>query len=1158
LSHETKKRHVPEGLKNAVEKALGLADILFKGIDIQNEDLVRLGIDDVTVEKDLDAYKALLSEQESLVAELEKIYADENMEEDPLESIRELEGKITGVRNKIRALDKKLETVFVRERAKANKLTVDTVVKLLADAYADIKESRDEYIKNAYKEEVHQRISALAKSLNGTVARDMDVYQLTEVYDAFKAIEHTVKRANEIFRDGRLESLSDTVQNTNIELRAATTEKKDLGAIFEKFSSFVNGFTWNNLRPVDAFERLGSKTFEKLFWDFVDGMGVAARDIDEAGKVIAEAREKHGYSKWNMNLADKTYKTRDGYEFKPTLADKMSIYAYSKRQQSDGSNPSMKHMVEGGFVYDTGSTYKVAENGKTIVRRKMTHTLRLSEASIREVIASLADEQKAYVDDVQAYLTKMGEKGNEASMVLYGIKLFRDLVYFPLQSSTDYRSVVEQELGAKQTAATLSGWGATKPTVPNARNPIVLRAFDDVVLEHAEKMSNYHGLVVPIDNLRRVFDNVSQNADNEPQSTKALIGALYGNEAQRYFQQWLTDINGGMMSSGASNPLMKLFSTAKKTAVAASLSVVAQQYSSIVRAMEVVDQKYFVPLLNREAKKSDMKQYDEMRKYAPIAIIKEMGGFDVGSKGRAKDFIGYEGARKDAKYIAKKIDDISMRGAEQMDKLGWATIWMAIKAEVAAEQRLSVGSEEFYKACAKRFTEVVTKTQVYDSVASRSGYMRSQRDSVKFATSFMGEATAIAGRYFMAGVELARAIKSKDTARIASAVARVARTASVIAAASVLGNLAKALAYAGRDDDEDEAFLEKWARNFGEALAQDANPVNYVPFGRDIVSIIEGWDVERPDLTLVADLVTSTKKLVDGEVTGEDALGFVGSVGNSTGVPLKNIIREIRAAITFVDDLFVDEVGATNIGGAFKEGVSGKQKSKTDTLYDAILRGDDGRVKAIKGTYKTESAYFTAVRAALRDNDERIAEAAQARIDGNISEYARIVREIVAEGNFVQDIVVGAVNAEINAINKKADEQDGTSDEEDETEKATSIFSASDINAVFENGDNEFALRIIEELVGVKTENKLAKAKREAEGSGKPFNEKKARAEAEASAKASIKSSMTSYWKPLYIAAYKAKDEAKKRRIRKFLVESKLYGSINDVVKTCQEWPRGN
>jgi hypothetical protein len=396
-----------------------------------------------------------------------------------------------------------------------------------------------------------------------------------------------------------------------------------------------------------------------------------------------------------------------------------------------------------------------------------------------------------------------------------------------------------------------------------------------------------------------------------------------------------------------------------------------------------------------------------------------MGGFDVGSRGRVKDFIGDEGARKDAKYINKKIDDFSMVGAELMDKLGWTTIWKAVKAEVAAEQKLTPGTEKFFEACKVRFTEVVTKTQVFDSVASRSGYMRSQHDSVKFATSFMGEPTAIVGRFFGALSNLARAIKSGNKTRIKSAWGRVGRTTTVLAVSGILGNLAVSLVYAGRDDEDDEAFLEKMMKNFASALSEDLNILTYLPFGRDIVSVIDGWDVERPDMTLIADVVTSVKKMIDGEVTLDDSLNLVGSVGNFFGKPLKNVIREIKSAMSVIDDIFIDDIYPTDVGGAFIEGFTGEEQAKIDSLYDAMIRGDKGKVEAIEATYKSDSAFESAVRKALADNDYRIIEAVIAHYDGDSMKRASIVREIVGEGIFEQNIVQGAVNGEIASIKTK-------------------------------------------------------------------------------------------------------------------------------------------
>lgn len=1013
LKNGNKKRNIKEEMQDTVASSLALADVLFND-DITNEDIVRLGVDSVTVKESeyLNKYRDLLEERDALQAKIETIYGNGLVRETLLVEVGKVTEELDKVKGRIAYLNNKLSDLFERERARLNRATIDTIINDLVTEYSKLETSENGYIKNAYSEAMKKRLETLKEALQGKIARDMDIYQLSELYDTFKSIEHMVRHSNNLFREGRLEDLMTYVSNAQGELYEASTEQKDGGVVANALESAWNEFTWNNLRPVDAFERLGSPTLEKLFWDFVHAMGVAARDITEAGEVIAEAREKYGYSSWNMELADTSFTTRDGLTFKPSLADKLSIYAYSKRDQAE------KHMVDGGFTYDTGRTYKETEKGKTYVRRKLSNTYRLSKENIQTIIASLTNEQRDYVDAILPYLTDMGKKGNEVSMTLYGIELFGEKVYFPLQSSKDYLSSTTQTLGATPTMASLANSGFTKQTTPNADNPIVLRGFDDVVLEHIEKMSNYHALVIPIENLRRVFDNVSRDADRNSIATKALIGSRFGLEAQKYFEQWLTDINGGVMSSGAKSPLGKLFSRAKGMSVAANLSVVAQQYFSIVRAMELVDPKYFAPFLNGEAKKTDMKQYEELLKYAPITIIKEMGGFDVGSSGRVKDYIGYEGARKDAKYINKKIDDLSMWGAGQMDKLGWVTIWKAVKAEVASEQNLAPDTDEFYEACKIRFTEVVTKTQVFDSVASRSGYMRSQHDTVKFATSFMGEPTAIVGRLFVASHNLVRAIKSGNKARMKSAWGRFGRVATVIAVSNVLGNLAKSLVYAGREDEDDEALLERWMRNFGEALLDDLNILNSLPFGRDIVSAWEGWDVERPDMTLISDMITSAKKMLDGDITLDDSLNLVGSVGNFFGKPLKNVIREIESIINVIGDI-TDDVRPTNMGGAFVDGFTGNEKTKTDKLYSAILRGDDDRVKVMKESYDSDSEYNSAVRKALRENDPRIKEAAMAFFEQNHSKRQSLTLEIEKEGKFSPTFVRGAINNEIQYIKNK-------------------------------------------------------------------------------------------------------------------------------------------
>lgn len=1097
----SKERNVKIGLRDTVRKALEASEVLFSD-EITNEDIVRLGVDSVSEQdsEKLERYATLLALRDTKTDAVE----------------------ISRINSQISKLNSDLKDVFIRERARLNKENVSTALDSLAEAYASLQNSDDDYIKNnAFVQGMHDRIKSLSENLNGVIIKDMSLEQLEDVYKMYSSVKHMIVNANSIFRDGLREDLSQKIMTVQGEILALQKDnRKDPRVIVDAINNAIKSFDWNNQKPVYAFEKLGSKAFQELFWDAVKAEGVYAQDVVEAGEFLDEQKDKFKYADWDFKKA-KTFKSANGLDFKLTLSDMMSIYAYSKRPQA------FDHMTQGGFTFDRGSEY-VDEKGRKRKHVRLSETYTVSIELINEIVKTLSEEQIGYVDAVQAYLTSLGDKGNEISRTLYGIDLFTEQVYFPLKSDADYRSSVEQALNETQTQVSLKNTGMTKQTVPHANNPIVLQGFDDVVLGHIDNMSKYHSFVLPIENLRRVFDNVSRDENASYDATKVIIESVFGESAKQYFDQYITDLNGGVHIGGYQNFMMDMFSKMKKTAVSASLSVVVQQPFAVVRAMDMINPVYFAPVNFEAAKRNtDAKsQWEELKKYAPIAIIKEMGGFDVGSSRTTKEYIGGK----------KSLDDFFMWGASKADEIGWSAIWKAVKREVASQHKdLAVGSEEFLQKCGERFTEVIVYTQVYDSVNSRSGMMRSKRDLDKFATSFMGEPTTTINMVENRMLKLARAVKTKDGKAIAKASAAMGRTTGVVLGSILLTSLAKSLVYAGRDDDEeDKSLLERWAKHFGDSLTNDLNPLTMIPYLRDFVSIWEGWDVERPDMTIVADIVTSIKKAVDDGCTVEEALALIGNAANAFGLPVKNIIREVQGVINVFDDI-TDGIEPTDIGGAFTEGWTGEEKSTKDSLYQAIVSGDESRIAVIRAEYKTEDAYEQAVRKGLRENDPRIREAAQARIDGDISEYSSIVREIKAEGHFSQDTIVAAVNAEINLINKEAKEQNaGGNDEIDDTEeeKATSIYKASDINAAFDNGDTDTALEIIEDLVATKMANGMT----------------------EKEAKASVKSSMTSYWKPLFLEAYKNKDSAEQKRIRQILIASGLYGRTSEVIDTTQQW----
>ena len=104
-----------------------------------------------------------------------------------------------------------------------------------------------------------------------------------------------------------------------------------------------------------------------------------------------------------------------------------------------------------------------------------------------------------------------------------------------------------------------------------------------------------------------------------------------------YFDQYITDLNGGTLVKGYASPTVGWFSKFKGTAVGASLSVIIQQPFAITRAMDMISPRYFLP---GDVQKPDTgSRYEEIKRYAPVAIVKEMGGFDMGNSRTAVDYL---------------------------------------------------------------------------------------------------------------------------------------------------------------------------------------------------------------------------------------------------------------------------------------------------------------------------------------------------------------------------------------------------------------------------------------------------------------------------------------------------------------------------------------
>ena len=795
--------------------------------------------------------------------------------------------------------------------------------------------TNDQFSKNAYDKYVHNLIHNLNEQLKHKSIGDMTLEELILVDETVKAVAQRVARGNELHIESKNEGVEETVQAIFEELGAPKIRRDFKYKIFNKISDDFDFEKWNFLKPAYAWRMMGSDTFSDLMSNIRKGEDVLGVDISEAREKFLEMSKKYNKTEWENQ--SKQIKFDSGETFTLSVQQLMMLYAASQREQFIphliGHKRGEKSTVKGGFIFE--DAYKaISENPKNgkkgMFREFDANTHHLTENDLDLIADALTSEQRAYANEMRDYLANdCAVKGNEVTRRLYDMNKFVEDKYFPIK-------VAQENLDSNlKDADVKSVLGSTvmKDLQEGANNSVVLREFDDVWDEHVQQMAMFHSFALPLDDFSRVFNWKSNTGKVSSMISK--IETACGKGAVRYIENFIKDVNGGIKSQSSGTWVTKSISLFKKTAVAASASVVVQQPTAIVRAWAMIDPKYFVhgkdSLKHKEA-------WEELKKHAPIAIIKEMGGFDVGGGKQNSEYIKakeYKGIKSKAKGLLTDSvyrDEMLMKGASVADEIGWISIWNAVKNEITKTTTHKVGSDEFFKACSERFTDIITYTQVYDSVFSRSGFMRNKGEIAKMATSFMGEPTTSFNMLFDAVMQLARGeISWKKSTRIIGAT-----IASVILAA-----VAKSFIYALRDDDEDESYAEKYAQALTNSLSEDIWIHNMLPFVSDITSLLSGWDVERTDMAIFKDIWDAINDIDSpSKSTYRKIEDLAGAFAALFGFPAKNLMRTGREMYNAVANILDNNTAdIEEFGTAAWDGLE-------ESFYNSFI------VEKITGGYK--------------------------------------------------------------------------------------------------------------------------------------------------------------------------------------------------------------
>lgn len=844
----------------------------------------------------------------------------------------------------------KRELAETRDRIQAQGDRLKTRLDALHTAYQAIANSADPTVANGYDENIAAKMQEVSQLVGDTPLAKMTQEQLDAVHDLLKMTYTVVSKANKAFVLNQKAGIEERAQ-AEID-RLSETEGADLGL---KPVQFAKRQFWSMLKPGEIFHKVGGE-LEQAYNEVRKGEDVRARDVVTARSFFLQAAEKHGYFSWALEEKH-DFVSAQGRPFSLSLDDMMSVYATSRREQGK------KHLEAGGIVFGKNGKIKVKKKGVTLTMSQIkARAYTLDEQVLDEIIGMLTPEQKAFVEEMENWLsTKPAEWGNEVSRELYGINLFKEKVYWPIKSASEYL----QSRSGDSDNVKIKNSGFTRSTVEKANNPIYIGGFVDTWSQHVYEMATYHGFTLPLEDFTRIFNYATSASDieNGANSVKAMLTNAFGSEAPvQQIELLLKDVNGSARSDPTTELMNKGLAFMKKYAVAGSLSVSIQQPSAIARATAYIDPKYFAGEKITAEKHKEL--WEHMKKYAPVAAIKEIGYFDQGLGRSAREWMTareYGGLAEKAKGLVTDSNyrsDVVMALPGLMDELTWCSIWQAVEREVADTTNLKTGSEEFNKRVGDRFTQIITETQVYDSVFSRSAMMRSKDVGVKMATAFMAEPLTNVSMVVDAIDDFRNGRKALGARKLGSVVASM-----------LLNSILKSFVYAARNDDDDKSYIEKYIAALTGELKDGFNPLTYIPYIKDVVSIVQGYDVERNDMTMIADLwnaYTSLKS--DKKSTYRKIEDFAGRIAQIFGLPLKNVMRDMRAAYYTYDTIANGE--ETTWQGALQavaEGWTGASPSNSEQLYDALVSGNVKQADRVKARFEDESAAQTAVKKVIRE-----------------------------------------------------------------------------------------------------------------------------------------------------------------------------------------------
>ena len=862
-------------------------------------------------------------------------------------------------------------------------------------------------------EEIKNSVSKIGGNMNHLSTEDLQTLR-----DSLRGFKHIVESQNKYISMKNGERVSDVAQEVIQEFKGQDA-RKELWGIAGNAKDFLS---YGMMDAYTFFHEMGDGGHKvyKVLRNARDKKTQALSHIEDSFK---DAMKESNIKAKNLKkLSTDTVKfsalatnKMQTAEVEMTKAQLMSLYLHNLREQSRMHLYGLMKNDATGEMYEGNERlggFKVRERRgrglKKLTVIKDVNTYKMTEAELNTIVKeNLSENEIKFAERIGQILSnEVAKYGNEASNAVYGYDKFTEKNYFPIKVDSDSLTMKNTDL--EKMMSTLKNKGMTKALQKEAYNPIMIDDIFEVAMSHIDEMTSYASYFPAIIDMQKFYNFADENGD----SVHRELSRVMGKGGTEYYMNLLRDLNGSRGGSNFIDKLAQGFSGPYKgSMVLANARVAIQQPTAYLRALNVIEPEYLAQGLTLP--KSEAKtEWENAKKYAPIAQWKAMSGsYDINvGKSLRRQFTG-ETTLKNA------ITDITAVPLEAADEFAWKRLWYASEKKVEGTTDLKKGTEEYYKAAAEIFNEIIDATQVVDSVLNRTDAMKSTSGLVKLSTSFMSEPSKT---YNMVYRTYSDFKKGKATKKQMVSVLAVATLGAAVT--SGVASLISAM----RNRDKDKKFGERWLDAFIRDFADNLKPWTYVPILKDFIEALDTKQYGSNNFATkpITEAVRAIKAL--SEFRNEDSkLGWLGNIYqasnalNILGIPMHNALRDIGA---FYDTVIYDSPLA-NVGLQYERDkmIFNMEGKNSKGNYVNVNRFLSSALKAYTlGDQKTGDKIVSELKARLGDDliteklqevlnkDEAILEIAEKNLAG---EDTTAEREVLLHSGYSEAMIDKALSS---------------------------------------------------------------------------------------------------------------------------------------------------